>query len=466
MAASEWGPSTQAVLWPTLTRIYDKIGRVFKSNSSAEKTLWRRISPRTIFLSALVLLIFSAVATGWTIYRLYISQRWVEHTYHVQIVLDDVEADMAKAGRSRSFFVTTNNPKFLSDFDSASKGATADLAQVRNLMSDNQEQQVRCDRLESVLQERLAVSQKSIELAKSGVVDASVQDRLATDIANWVVQGAALVDEINNSEKILLSQRRATADKFFRFTVVALAVGLILAIYLIWEHYRRLERELQDRTVEEQKSRRLSIQLLQAQDAERRRIARELHDGLGQTLSAAKILADTFLVQNPGEPVVTDISSILEESIEEARTMSYLLHPPLLDEIGLASAAEWLVEGFSKRTGINVDFAVGGERRRLSQATELTLFRVLQESLTNIHRHARASAAEVRLTFDNNHVALRVHDHGIGIPPEKLADLEGNSSHVGLGLMGMKNRVEEQKGDFRVSSDSSGSTVEVELPAT
>ena len=88
--------------------------------------------------------------------------------------------------------------------------------------------------------------------------------------------------------------------------------------------------------------------------------------------------------------------------------MSYLLHPPLLDEVGLASAAEWFVEGFSKRTGISVNFAVKGEKRRLGQATELTLFRVLQESLTNIHRHAKASAAEVILKYDGNQVALRV----------------------------------------------------------
>jgi len=108
---------------------------------------------------------------------------------------------------------------------------------------------------------------------------------------------------------------------------------------------------------------------------------------------------------------------------------------------------------------------VDGDKRRLSQATELTLFRVLQESLTNIHRHAHASLAEVRLKFDGDHVALRVHDHGIGIAPEKLAEFNGNSAHVGLGLMGMKNRVEEQKGNFRISSNLSGSTVEVELPA-
>jgi signal transduction histidine kinase len=235
-------------------------------------------------------------------------------------------------------------------------------------------------------------------------------------------------------------------------------------VFLIWEYYRRLAQELRERTNEEHKSRRLSIQLLQAQDEERRRIARELHDGLGQSLSAAKILADTHLTNHPNDEVIIDLASILTESLNGARTMSYLLHPPLLDEVGLASAAEWFVEGFSKRTGINVNFAVEGEKRRLGQATELTLFRVLQESLTNIHRHAKASAAEVILKYDGNQVALRVHDFGVGIPDGKLEEFNGNGAHLGLGLTGMKHRVQEQRGKFKIASTGSGTTVQVELP--
>jgi signal transduction histidine kinase len=204
---------------------------------------------------------------------------------------------------------------------------------------------------------------------------------------------------------------------------------------------------------------------LQAQDEERRRIARELHDGLGQSLSAAKILADTHLTNHPKDEVITDLASILTESLNGARTMSYLLHPPLLDEVGLASAAEWFVEGFSKRTGINVNFGVEGEKRRLGQATELTLFRVLQESLTNIHRHAKASAVEVVLQYDGNQVGLRVHDFGIGIPKGKLEEFNGNGAHLGLGLTGMKHRVQEQRGKFKIVSTGSGTTVQVDLPS-
>jgi signal transduction histidine kinase len=177
------------------------------------------------------------------------------------------------------------------------------------------------------------------------------------------------------------------------------------------------------------------------------------------------MLADARVASNPDDQLIVDIAAILSESLNGARTMSYLLHPPLLDEMGLASAAGWFVEGFSKRTGINVNFAVEGAERRLDKATELTLFRVLQESLTNIHRHANASSAEVALKFDAHEVALRVHDHGIGIPADKLQQFDGNGAHLGLGLTGMKHRVQEQQGKFRILSTNSGTTIQVELPA-
>ncbi len=449
--------------------IYDKIVLLSKAQPAfarikTTKTMWRQISPRSIFLSALALLLFSALAAGWMIYRLYESARWVQHTFEVQLALDTVEKDVAKAGRSRSFFVSSSDPQFLQDFKAAREGVISNLARVKTLLRDNQEQLQRCQSLEAVTRERLTDSEESIQIAKSGIKNEARQSELTSDIVGSAVRGAAISDEINNAEQILLNQRRALAARLFRFTVILLIAAFFLAIFLIWEHYRRLEQELQERTNEEQKSRRLSIQLLQAQDEERRRIARELHDGLGQSLSAAKILADTHLTNHPNDEVITDLAAILSESLNGARTMSYLLHPPLLDEVGLASAAEWFVEGFSKRTGINVNFDVKGEKRRLSQATELTLFRVLQESLTNIHRHAKASAAEVILKYDGNQVGLRVHDYGIGIPKGKLAEFNGDGAHLGLGLTGMKHRVQEQRGKFRIVSTGSGTTVQVDLP--
>ena len=107
--------------------------------------MWRQISPRSIFLSALALLLFSAIAAGWMIYRLYDSARWVQHTFEVQLALDTVEKDVAKAGRSRSFFVSSSDPQFLKDFKAARQGVISNLARVKNLLNDNQEQQQRCN---------------------------------------------------------------------------------------------------------------------------------------------------------------------------------------------------------------------------------------------------------------------------------------------------------------------------------
>ena len=415
------------------TGIYDKIPFLSKIEPAFTntKTMWRQISPRNIFLSALALLLFSAIATGWMVRRLYESQRWVQHTFQVQLALDSVEKEVAKAGRSRSFFLSSGDSQFLRDFAAAREGALSNLARVKSLMIDNQEQQQRCNHLETVMLQRLNASAESIQLANSGIKNDATQSKLSAEIVEWATQGAAIIAEINRAEEILLTQRRALAEKLFRITVIVLVAAFLLAVFLIWEHYRRLAQELHYRTSEEQKSRRLSIQLLQAQDEERRRIARELHDGLGQSLSAAKILADTHLTNHPGDEVITDLSAILSESLNGARTMSYLLHPPLLDEVGLASATEWFVEGFSKRTGIDVNFRVESEKRRLSQATELTLFRVLQESLTNIHRHARASAAEVVLNFDGNQAGLRVHTLASAFPqksPKSLTETARTSA--------------------------------------
>src|ERR1700747_102819 len=138
--------------------------------------MWRQISPRSIFLSALVLLLFSAIAAGWMIYRLYDSAHWVEHTFEVQLALDTVEKDVAKAGRSRSFFVSSSDPQFLKDFNAARQGVLSNLTRLKNLLNDNQEQQRHCDQLEAVTRERLADSEESIQLAKSGVKDDTRQE--------------------------------------------------------------------------------------------------------------------------------------------------------------------------------------------------------------------------------------------------------------------------------------------------
>jgi signal transduction histidine kinase len=140
-----------------------------------------------------------------------------------------------------------------------------------------------------------------------------------------------------------------------------------------------------------------------------------------------------------------------------------LLHPPLLDEAGFASAASWFVNGFSKRSGIPVSLDLPPDMPRLSEAVEIALFRVLQESLTNVHRHAHAASAEIKVEADAEQIAIEIRDHGKGLPPHILDQIE-DGSKLGVGLAGMRERIHELEGDFAVTSDEQGTTVRATVP--
>jgi len=167
--------------------------------------------------------------------------------------------------------------------------------------------------------------------------------------------------------------------------------------------------------------RRLSVKLLTVQDEERRRIARELHDSLGQDLTAAKISLD-MLAQESGSSsaYLQEARNLVDRSISDTRTLSHLLHPPLLDEAGFVSAARWYVEGFGRRSGISTELHLPEHTDRLPRRTETALFRILQEALTNVHRHSSSRTVEVRVEGDDSRVVLTVRDFGMGVPREVL----------------------------------------------
>jgi anti-sigma regulatory factor (Ser/Thr protein kinase) len=215
----------------------------------------------------------------------------------------------------------------------------------------------------------------------------------------------------------------------------------------------------------------LSQRLLKVQDEERRKLSRDLHDSTGQTLTALKISV-SFLEENCRQDPLTvarisEVAKLANQAIEEIRTMSYLLHPPLLDEVGLACAAEWFVEGFAKRSGLNVTLDIASFRERLPMRVEIALFRVLQESLTNVHRHSGASAVTVRLQYRGDEINLDVRDNGHGIPAERLARLSKASAEEGVGLAGMRERMNELNGKLEIESDAQGTIMRaiVSLPA-
>jgi signal transduction histidine kinase len=232
----------------------------------------------------------------------------------------------------------------------------------------------------------------------------------------------------------------------------------------------RLKAEMSVREKAEDQLRRLSVRLMALQDQERRHIARDLHDTAGQTLSAIKmniaVLQEMSKAGDPSWELLRDLNSLTDEALQEIRTTSYLLHPPLLDEVGFCSAARWFVDGFAKRSGIQVSCTIPPQLDRPPAHCELVLFRVLQESLTNVHRHSGASVAEVVLAHNSDHLTLEVSDNGAGIPGERLASLRDVSDHAGVGLAGMRERVRELGGEFEIRSDSRGTTVRVRVPLT
>ena len=229
--------------------------------------------------------------------------------------------------------------------------------------------------------------------------------------------------------------------------------------------YSELEALTAERTAELQK---LTQRLLKVQDDERRRLARDLHDSTGQTLTALKISAALLQENCKQAPaalaIVSDVIQLADQAIEQIRTMSYLLHPPLLDEIGFACAAEWYIEGFAKRSGINVRADIGNSRERLPQSVEIALFRVLQESLTNIHRHSGASDATVHFQHEVDAVILEVRDFGRGIPKERLRLLHEGTAESGVGLAGMRERLHELNGTLEIESDGRGTTMRATVP--
>jgi len=211
--------------------------------------------------------------------------------------------------------------------------------------------------------------------------------------------------------------------------------------------------------------RRLSSHLISMQDEERRRIARELHDGLGQDLVAAKMLLDqcTHRVSEAAKiDKARQASGIMDLAIQQVRSMSHLLHPPLLDEIGIVSALKWYVDGFSKRSGIKTTVGIAPEDfPRLEREIEITIFRIVQEALTNVFRHSQARQAWVNLSSEKNKVTASVRDDGQGVS-QRVANLKPES--IGIGIGGMKQRVRELGGVIRISAAEPGTILEIVIP--
>jgi signal transduction histidine kinase len=235
-----------------------------------------------------------------------------------------------------------------------------------------------------------------------------------------------------------------------------------------------LEVRVQERTADLQRAeenlRALSGRLLQAQDDERRRIARELHDSAGQLLAALNmnlvpVQMDSDKLSPSAAKAINESIQLVEELSRELRTISHLLHPPMLDEAGLEFALQWYVEGFAERSNIKVDFSLASDLGRLPRDMETAIFRLVQESLTNIHRHAESSVANLRIFRDSGQqITVEIADQGKGMP---AASTNGHGPiRPGVGIQGMRERVRQLGGRLEIDSTSRGTTIRAILPMT
>jgi PAS domain S-box-containing protein len=226
--------------------------------------------------------------------------------------------------------------------------------------------------------------------------------------------------------------------------------------------------DITDRKQAEGALRRLSVSLLQTRDEERRRIARELHDSTGQKLAAlamnlSLIGKSTEMLDARAREALAESVALLDQSAREIRTLSYLLHPPMLDERGLAAAVRWFTDGFSQRSGVKVKLEVPPDLPRLPEEIEMTLFRIVQEGLTNAHRHSGSSTATIRLTAEPNRVQLEVRDAGKGLSAPQA---DSDKTALGVGITGMRERVKQLGGEMEMETGARGTIVRVAVPLT
>ncbi len=214
----------------------------------------------------------------------------------------------------------------------------------------------------------------------------------------------------------------------------------------------------------------LSGRLMSTQDEERRRIARDLHDSAGQNLAALAMILTQIENDAKRDPTrlsqtVKDARDLIEGLTEEIRTTSYLLHPPMLDEIGLSSALGWYTQGLAERSGLRIELKIPDDLGRLAPEVELAIFRLVQECLTNIHRHSGSKTAVIRIAREPDKIYAEVQDHGKGMSPERFAEVQSQSVGAGVGIRGMRERVRQAHGELTVDSNALGTTITAIFPA-
>ena len=452
-----------------------------------------RLTARIAFVIAIGLLLVCAILVYSTVLNLVESERLVTHTHQVQELLGDTDYAIASAARARLTYVFSGDDEALDQYQHSVARIPVIVSKLRQGTTDNPPQQKHCDELEILVNDRIQLWEKSVALKRSGQSSPAGQPDMTRQSVQFADEIVSVTHAMRTEETKLLEQRTTALHVHFVFAVFIMAVTFVAAVLLLLWHYRLLRDELHAReraqkiaaaaanaAVEAERkahaseaaalasqnaARRLNARLLQLRDDERRKFSRELHDSIGQYLAAAKMMLESLSNKRETDPRYAECVNLLDQAIKETRTISHLLHPSGLDEVGFTIAATSYAEGFAQRSGLQLDIRISEPAKRLPREVEIALFRVLQEALTNIHRHSKSACAEVTFEPAPENVELKIRDSGVGIPKDVL-DRFRSSSTSGVGLAGMRERIRELGGKFEVESSNEGTCVCVVVPLT
>jgi len=437
------------------------------STSSSSSTTVRFASFALVFLTIVAL---GAVAY-FTERGIAVSRDWVIHTYQVRSQLNDLELEIMRAQSHETAFLSMQETGPIPQSQEQSALARQTVEELRRLTKDNPQQQQRLAQLTQMLQKSAALFEGT-DSKPARVQVSPAQRRRHEQIRESEGQIDSIVKSMEDEEESLLEQRLRAWDYLFRRNALLLGLAFAVVGLMLAYNFRLLvmevaqTRDTAKRVRNNAESYRLmSAKILELQDSERRRIARELHDSVGQYLAGLKINLHQLEngVSTAAPQLIRETIDLTDCAIQEVRTISHLLHPPLLEELGFISAARWYVDEYGKRSQVKVSLLVEEPMERLPKDVEIALFRVLQEALTNVYRHAAAQSVNVRIVCNDGHVSLTVADNGKGIPHEVLAKFHEGAA-PGIGLAGMRERLAEFGGGIRVESSSGGSIVEAVIP--
>ncbi len=300
----------------------------------------------------------------------------------------------------------------------------------------------------------------TIRLRKDGTaLDVSLSISPVRDSTGKIIGAAKIARDVTGRKRV--ERELYESEQRFR----TLADALDTQVQFRTQELRRRNAEIVQQS---DQLRDLSGRLMLAQDEERRRIARELHDSAGQNLAALGMTLAGLENDAKRDPMrlsksIKDAEDLIQVLTQEVRTTSYLLHPPTLDESGLSSALHWYIDGLVERSGLGIELNIPDDLERLAPEVELAIFRLVQECLTNIHRHSGSKTAVIRIAREPDKIYVEVQDHGKGMSQERLAEVQ--SQGVGVGIRGMRERVRQSHGELTIDSNALGTKITAVFPA-